>query len=511
MAQAFPLVCIAVGAALLGIVTRGAIPPLTWVALAALLHGFRSIDTPWGSVYLGVALYVALAIGNRGIIPVPGPAYFLINAAITTTVVLPFLLDRVAARTLGPLTSTLIFPLAWVTLEFLRSRLTPSTTWGSIAYTQYGVLPLMQLAAFVGIWGITFVIAWSAATLDLLWSRGWEWSLVRLPVLACASVLVAIALGGSFRLVWAPTDRASTRVATLNRPADLFVKGEMTRVTEGRVSAEDRPQFERKLAKLQDWFLDGSRREARAGARVIVWPEGSLLVFSDEEAAFLGRAARVASDEHVHLAMGMGTIHLGARLPFENKLVLIDPAGRVIVSYLKSHPVTGWEAGIMIRGDGRVPVVATGNGRVATAICFDADFPEYIRQAAQGSADVLLLPVNDWETIKELHFQMHAFRAIEAGIPIVRAAASGLSSAFDPWGRVLGLSDYFAPGDRTLTVQVPFGGIRTVYGRIGDLFAWLCVAGLVLALAVSAVQYMRGTSAAHATSSGSTETSHVSA
>ena len=74
MAQAFPLVCIAVGAALLGIVTRGAIPPLTWVALAALLHGFRLIDTPWGSVYLGVALYVALAIGNRGIIPVPGPA-----------------------------------------------------------------------------------------------------------------------------------------------------------------------------------------------------------------------------------------------------------------------------------------------------------------------------------------------------------------------------------------------------------------------------------------------------
>ena len=127
---------------------------------------------------------------------------------------------------------------------------------------------------------------------------------------------------------------------------------------------------------MQDWFLDGSRREARAGARVIVWPEGSLLVFSDEEAAFLGRAARVASDEHVHLAMGMGTIHLGARLPFENKLVLIDPAGRVIVSYLKSHPVAGWEAGIMIRGDGRVPVVATGNGRVATAICFDADFPE---------------------------------------------------------------------------------------------------------------------------------------
>ena len=510
MAQAFPLVCIAVGAALLGVVTRVAIPPLAWVALVALLHGFRSSVTASGSVYLGVALYVALAIGNRGINPAPGPAYFLINAAITTTVVLPFLLDRAAAHRLGPLTSTLIFPLAWVTFEFLRSRLTPSATWGSIAYSQYGVLPLMQVAAFVGIWGITFVIAWSAATLELVWSRGWAWGLVRPPVLACAGVLAAIALGGYIRLLWAPTDRASTRVVTLNRPVDLFVPGEMTRVTEGRVSSEDRPQFEAKLARLQDWFLDGSRREARAGARVIVWPEGNLLVFADEETAFLGRAARVASDEHVHLAMGMGTIHLGARLPFENKLVLIDPAGQVVVSYLKTHPVPGWEAGIMVRGDGRLPVVATSNGRVATAICFDADFPEYIRQAALGSADVLLLPVNDWATIKELHFQMHAFRAVETGMPLVRAAASGLSGAFDPWGRVLGVSDYFAPGDRTLTVQVPFGGIRTVYGRIGDVFAWLCVAGLVIALVLTAVQHRQGTSAARA-SSRSTETSHVSA
>jgi apolipoprotein N-acyltransferase len=261
----------------------------------------------------------------------------------------------------------------------------------------------------------------------------------------------------------------------------------MTRIAEGRLSPDERGRLADKLARLHDWFLDGSRREARAGARLIAWPEQSLLIFEDDEPAFIGRAQRLAADEQIYLAIGMGTVYPGAALPFENKLVLIDPTGAIIVSYLKSHAVTGWEAGIMRRGDGRVPVVATGDGRIASAICFDADFPEFIRQAGLGFADLLIVPANEWQEIKNIHAQMAAFRAIENGVSLVRPAASGISTAFDPWGRLLGLSDYFAPGDRTLTVQVPVGGIRTLYTATGDLFAWLCVAGLLMALGIAAV------------------------
>jgi apolipoprotein N-acyltransferase len=345
----------------------------------------------------------------------------------------------------------------------------------------------MQVAAFVGIWGITFLIAWFASTFEWAWSRGFEWSVVQTPVLMYAVLFGAIVLGGTVRLALAPTDRASIRAATLNRPVDLFIPGEMTRIAEGRVSADERQLFAGKLTRLHDWFLDGSRREARAGARIIVWPETSLLIFKVDEAAFLTRAQQLASDEHVFLAMGMGTVRPGAILPLENKLVAIDPSGRISMSYLKSHPVAGWEAGIMRVGDGRVPVMAASGRRIAGAICYDADFPEFIRQAAQDSADLLIVPANDWRTIKDIHFQMHAFRAIETGLPVIRAAASGVSSAFDPWGRVLGVADYFAEGDRTLTVQMPLGGVPTLYARIGDLFAWLCVAGVVLAVGTALV------------------------
>ena len=486
MAQAGSLLWLVAGASLVGVVTRVPFPPAVWLALTFVLHASRSMPSLPGLPYVWVALYVALATGNRDTIPVSGPAYFVIVAFIAATVSLPFAVDRLAAPRLGAFGSTLIFPMAWVAGEFLQSRLSPSATWGSIAYTQYGYLPLMQVAAFIGIWGITFLIAWFASTFDWAWSRGFEWSVVRTPVLTYAAVFGVIVMGGSLRLGLAPTDRASIRTATLNRPVDLFIPGEITRIAEGSISSGERQRLAGKLTQLHDWFLEGSRREARAGARLIVWPETSLLIFKEDEPAFLERAQRLAAAEGVYLAMGMGTVQLGVTLPLENKLVLIDPSGRILVSYLKSHAVAGWEAGIMRVGDGRVPVVATSDGRMATAICFDADFPEFIRQAAQGSADLLILPVNDWKEIKDIHFQMAAFRAIENGVPLVRAAASGLSSAFDPWGRLLGVADFFAAGDRTMTVQLPVGNVPTLYARTGDLFAWLCVAALVLTLGIAA-------------------------
>jgi apolipoprotein N-acyltransferase len=145
-------------------------------------------------------MYVALAIAYRDTLPVSGPLYLAIIAAQTSVVSAPFLLDRLVAPRFSGVASTLILPVALVAAEFLRSRTTAAASWGSIAYSQYGLPPLMQVAAVVGIWGITFLIAWFASTFDWSWSRSFNWAEVRGPMLTFGLVLGAIVSIGNIRL-----------------------------------------------------------------------------------------------------------------------------------------------------------------------------------------------------------------------------------------------------------------------------------------------------------------------
>ena len=486
MPQAASVFYIALGAALVGVVTVRAIPPLTWIALAVLLHGTRSMHVGMGAGVSWLALMVSFALTRRGVMPLPGPAYYVIVVLDAAAMAAPFVIDRAAGARMNGITSTLIFPLSLTAAEFLRARLTSAGSWQALANSQYGCLSLMQVASLVGLWGITFLVAWGASTAEFAWRAHVTPSEIQRPVLVCGAVLLATLVFGTLRITMAPTAGRVIRVATVNRPADLFAPGEMTRISEGRIPDDARAAIDGKLARLHDWFLEGSRREAQAGAKLVAWPEQNLLISSGDEPAFLERAKRLAADEHVYLAMGMGTIHFGEPHPFENKLVLIDPSGAILLSHVKTRPVPGWEAGLMRRGEGPLPIVATPEGRIAAAICYEADFPGFMRRAGREQVDIGIVVVNDWRAVKESHLQMHAFRAIENGMAIVRPAASGISAAFDPWGRVLGVADFFTSGDRTMVAQVPAQSVRTLYSRIGDSFAWSCVAALAILVFVAA-------------------------
>ena len=155
------------------------IPPAIWLALTFLLHGTRSLPALPGLSGAWVAIYAALAVGNRGILPVSGAAYFGIVAFYAATLALPFAIDRWAAPAAGIL-STLIFPIALAAVEFLRARFAPPATWGSIAY-RFGYLPLMQASVFVGIWGITSSSPGSHRRWRWSWARGFESNVVRIP------------------------------------------------------------------------------------------------------------------------------------------------------------------------------------------------------------------------------------------------------------------------------------------------------------------------------------------
>ncbi len=91
----------------------------------------------------------------------------------------------------------------------------------------------------------------------------------------------------------------------------------------------------------------------------------------------------------------------------------------------------------------------------------------------------MLVPSNDWPDIDPLHTQMASFRAIENGFSLVRITGNGLSAAFDYQGQVLAAVDYFTSGEQVMIAHLPIQGVTTIYSVVGDLFAWLCVAGFV--------------------------------
>src|SRR5262245_4137159 len=284
MASIGPLALIIAGLTLLDGSMHLPIPAAAWIGLLLILHGSRALPALATAPLVWLAAAAILAISERSSIPSSGAGYLVAVSAASFTLMLPFAIDRAVAGRSVPagVGSTLVLPVAFVAIEFLRSRM-PNATWGSIAYTQYGALPLMQIAAFAGIWGIIFLMTWSASTLDLAWRHGFASTAARAPLLAFGFVFVAAIVAGTVRIGMAPTDRPTLRSATLNRPSDLFVPGEITRITEARVATADRPSIDAKLAKLHDWFLEGSRREAHAGAQLVVWPEQSLLVFKENE------------------------------------------------------------------------------------------------------------------------------------------------------------------------------------------------------------------------------------
>jgi apolipoprotein N-acyltransferase len=179
--------------------------------------------------------------------------------------------------------------------------------------------------------------------------------------------------------------------------------------------------------------------------------------------------------------MALGTITPGQWL-MQNKLVVVDPAGEIVASYYKARPVPGDpESG----ASESIPTIATPFGKLALGICYDLDFPSLIRQAGQANADVMIVPALDWQATDPIHTRMALFRAIENGFSIVRQTDHGLSQAADYQGRVLASMDYFTTKDRVMHAHVPTRGARTVYARMGDVFAWGCVAGLCVLLAAS--------------------------
>jgi apolipoprotein N-acyltransferase len=235
-----------------------------------------------------------------------------------------------------------------------------------------------------------------------------------------------------------------------------------------------------RFTPIADDLFRRSERAARDGARIIAWGETTAPVLEEDVPALLARAATLARQQETYLQLGVIVFRQTDRYPFlENRAILLDPSGATLWDYHKARPTPG-ENMMIAAGPLLVPVVTTPYGRLATVICYDADFPELVRQAGQAGADILLVPSKDWQSVSAQHARMASFRAIEDGLWVVRPVLSGVSSVVDPYGRVLAQTDSFSDVEPTATAVIVSRSTPTLYVRFGDWFAYLCVAGFAV-------------------------------
>ncbi len=468
--------------------SRWVIPLAAWLAPVFLLRFMRAQPVVRGVLVAWLVLFVTTAIVQQGVPPIPGLIFYVYALMVRLLIVLPYLADRLISPRLTGFGATLVFPLAATSLEYIYTQVGPFGSIGSLAYTQYGNLPLMQVVSVTGIWGITFLITWLASVANWAWERHFSWPAIRGGTLISCGILALVLLSGGARLALFPPTTTTVRVAGIsptravwNHVDELRRRGSFDTLFTGKASRADRDFARVVFTTVSDDLFNTTMREARAGAKIVLWPEVGAAVLEEDESGLIAQGSTVARTSGIYLEMGMLVYTQTA--PFaQDKAVLLDPTGKVVWHYYKAHPFPGepW-----LPGDGKVPTIATPFGRLATVICFDLDFPSLLRQAGQAGSDVVLLPSYDWQEIDPMHTQITTFRAIENGFSLVRQTRAGLSMTVDYEGRVLAVSDYFSSDQQVMIASVPIHGVHTIYAVIGDLFAWLSLMGLVILTAVA--------------------------
>ena len=465
---------------------RQTIALAAWLAPMCLLRFVRSQAGWRGLAAVYVLVVVMRGIAYHGMIPIPGVFYYIFLVVSGVSVILPYVADRLLVPWLQGWARTLVFPMMLVATQFVYSH-GPVGSWGGVAYTQAGNLPLLQTLAVTGLWGIAFLIGWFAAVANWAMEAGPGTAVAARRAAVFGGVYFAVVLLGEARLTLFPPAAATVRVAALSvaKGGLPLTDAVVQDVVHRKATDAEMSQFYAATTANQNELLGRSEREARAGAKIIFWSEEAAYVLAQDETALVAKGSAVASTNHVYLGMTMAEWTPGEAHPLANKIVMIQPDGRVAWEYQKSRPTPGPEMAMSSASGGRLRGLDTPYGRLTAAICYDMDFHPLLAQAGRMGADMILSPASDWRAIDPRHTEIASYRAIEQGANLVREAKFGLSAAYDYEGHVLARMDEYHAGDLTLVAQVPVRGVRTVYSVLGDWFAWVCVAGFGVLLVMA--------------------------
>lgn len=467
--QKLSILFLLAGSLLVGFSTGQWLAPLAaWIGPALILRFSRNHKVGRGYLLIIVAYTLSFLIGfgviwvsfGRGLL-----FAFILAVFYGFLWSLPYLADRLMSPRLPGFLSTFIFPFTAATIEFVNNHANPVGAWGMTGFTQYGNLHLMQLASVTGMIGITFLMGWFASVANWVWeNRGRSREI--LPGLAAfTAVLAAVYLFGFVRLTLAPMTETGNTVRVAGITAASLQEINNVRSIDGQSHWEA--------------YFNKTVLESQAGARVIVWPEAAGIVPASDENSLITRAKEVARQNGIYLAIPFYTYpdNIDSGQLAENKLLLFDPAGEIVIEHIKygGHIFEGNR----IQGNGNLQTAETPFGVLSGVVCYDGDYPANIQQAGWKGTGLMLVPSKDWREIDPVHTHMAVFRAIENGMSLVRQTDGGLSIAVDPYGRVLAQMDSFGATERTMIAQVPVKHVTTVYTLFGRWLEWLAPVGLL--------------------------------
>src|SRR3972149_3282421 len=113
------------------------VPIATWLFPIFIIRFLRGQKRIWGIILCALAFTGINILAWQDMIPLSGILYYVVTSGIGILLFLPFLADKIIATKLTGFLSTLVFPLAFTSVEYINSLLNPFGTWGSLAYTQY--------------------------------------------------------------------------------------------------------------------------------------------------------------------------------------------------------------------------------------------------------------------------------------------------------------------------------------------------------------------------------------
>ncbi len=359
----------------------------------------------------------------------------------------------------------------WTGIERLHAY--TGFAWLDLGNSGIGMPYPMRLAPITGVYGLTFVFALiSGAVASIVLRRP------RREIAWLGPVLLLLAL---------------PRLPRPNEPREQALVVQPNFDTEAEWTDAVTTLAEQKLALLSK--IDPARIDSAGPghASLLIWPEAPA-PFYPNEPLFRRYVGHVAQDAQAHFLFG--AVSFNRQHQPMNAAFMLDPTGALQGEYDKVNlvpfgefipPLFEWvgkithEVGDFVPGE-RVRDFQVDGHSVGAFICYEAVFPDFVRQFVHQGAQVLVNISNDGyfghSAAHEQHLLIARMRAAENRRWLIRATNDGITAVIDPRGRVV---DRMAPFVQT-SKQMAFDYTteETPYTRYGDWFAWGCLAAGVL-------------------------------